>query len=76
MSVSHITFGCTWNRPVVDNLAVVDVRVFKTRYLILPMMLEKTVSRYTMSYGRTVREPIARVGEINSLLLHDSSLDF
>ena len=39
-------------------------------------MLEKTVGRYTVSYCRIVREPLARVGEINSLWLHDSSLDF
>jgi hypothetical protein len=39
-------------------------------------MLETTVGRYTVSYCRIVREPLARVGEINSLWLHDSSLDF
>ena len=74
--VGLINFGSTWNRPIVDSLAVVIGRIFKIQHPMLSVMLEKTVGRYTVSYCRIVREPLALVGEINSLWLHDSSLDF
>jgi len=66
VSVGVITFGSTWNRPV-DSLAVVIGRIFRIQHLMLSVMLEKTVGRYTVAYCRMVREPLAHVAEINSL---------